>query len=256
MCDFVDTGRQLQKESEELERMRGLLKPIVDRDPDGECPVLAVLSGYNERSQQLRSAWKTAQSTAADALDGISIGDGETLPMSQSLHCSILPTVSWAAFTSRVDKDFPTVRLNGLLATLRGLSADERQSWADVRPETAAFLAGNKLKAGSAAGFPEAIMMAAKKDNADLTRDGIAGIRKAWMGLSEKTRRDYSCCIQVNSAILTACRWAPAPQRTSSPSPDTVRTSGTNARRSAPSRISPITHPPPLGGYCQRTRGG
>ncbi|MGP5731378.1 hypothetical protein [Arthrobacter rhombi] len=189
ICDFVDTGRKLQKESESLDAALPGLKSKVEADPDGEdSGTTTEVTDFNERARQLRSDWETAQSTAAEALGGITAGTGSTLPMSEPLGGSSLPKVSWADFTSGLDEDFGKVRPEDLLASLRGLSSDELRVWANVNPEAAEALANNELRAGTTPGSAEATMLTAMEDNDELTREGIAGIRDAWSGLSDKSR--------------------------------------------------------------------
>lgn len=184
LSDFVATGRTLQAEDEALSSLSVPLRARVNADVEAsESSVGTDLAEYNSRARALRTQWDTAQSEVAAALDAISIGTGETLPMSAALGTGTLPTVSWAAFTSALDDSFGPINPAQLLESLRGLTPDELRAWADANPEAAAVLAANKPMGPFAPGSPEQIMSSAMSGNAQLSESGINSIRTAWLGL-------------------------------------------------------------------------
>ena len=182
--DFVTTGRPLQRESEALADLLPGLRSQVRSDPEGEkAATTSELSDFNRRARALSTEWDTAQTTAADALDAITQGTGDSLPTSAPLGGTTLPTVSWADFTSGLDEDFGAVDPRDLLPSLRGLSPEELRAWADANPEAAAILAANRPMGPFMPGSPEQAMAAVMGGDAPLTASGIKRIRSTWLGL-------------------------------------------------------------------------
>lgn len=184
LAGFVTTGRTLQRESEALGALLPGLRAKVRADPDGEEPsTTSELEDFNRRARTLRTAWETAESTAADELDAIATGTGDGMPALAAISAGTMTSGSWAAFTSGLDEDFGPVSPASLLASLRGLSADELRAWADANPEAAAVLADNRPMGPFAPGSPEAVMAEVMGGDASLTEEGIDDIRSAWLGL-------------------------------------------------------------------------
>ncbi len=113
--------------------------------------------------------------------------------MSASMGGAVLPAVGWAALTSGLDDRFGALDPVKLVPLLAGLDREGLRQWAEVNPDGAALLAGNQLPARSANGIvlgsslrsSEMIMRQAMVDGANLTEQGIEGIRQAWISLPE-----------------------------------------------------------------------
>lgn len=180
---FTASGRILAGRARELRQVFGQLSQTTETDGEDERQSTAERQ-LKEEAAALKREWTDLQETTAAALADISYGNGAGLPMGAAPGGQVLPAVAWSTLTGRLDERFGAVDPNKLLPSLAGLDDAELRGWAAANPEAAALLAGMTLTGPFRAGTAEALMQKAMAGGADLTEDGITGIRDTWMLLS------------------------------------------------------------------------
>ncbi|GAA1120544.1 hypothetical protein GCM10009582_17210 [Arthrobacter flavus] len=204
ISDFVTSGRALAARKQELQR---LIFRQQETDPD------SLDESENSPANQatvLTREWTELQETTAAALAGIGYGDGAGLPMGAAPGGTLLPTVEWASWTTSLNEQFGPLNPALLLTSLTGLNESELAAWAAANPEAAALLANRTMMGPFGIGTPEAIMQAAMGGDADLSEQGIAGIRAAWTGLSEE---DQERLLLLFPAVFGSLNGVPFAQR-------------------------------------------
>lgn len=195
--DFVETGRPLQIERESLDRARPGLSSrrgsaLGSADEALVEEVRQDILTFNERASTLTRNWQAAQETFTAALEAIRLGTTEGLPVVTGHRDTETGALEWARMTSGLDEKFGEIDPDVIWRDLRGLDEDELRDWLEANPEAARALAEHRWADHPPAGTPEAIMDAAMDDGAPLTEEGIAGIREAWLGLTDAERERMS----------------------------------------------------------------
>lgn len=196
--DFVTTGKPLQTERESLDRAEPGLASRRDSalSSDDEAMVEEVrqaIIAFNERATTLKTDWDNAQDTFVSAIEAISIGTTDGLPIVTADRVpewagDTTKILDWAGFTSTLDEQFGEIDPKTIWRDLRGLTEDELRDWLTANPEAARALAENELPDHPVPGSAEDIIAEAKAGDAQLDEEGIAGIREAWLGLEDHER--------------------------------------------------------------------
>ncbi|MFC0249366.1 alpha/beta hydrolase [Citricoccus parietis] len=189
--DFVATGQPLQTEREDLDQeepgLSSRRSAALSSDDEAEVEeVRAAILTFNERATSLTTDWDNAQETFESAIGAISIGTTDGLPAVNGPRDE--GTLNWAAMTSELDETFGELDPQSIWRDLRGLTEEELRDWLEANPEAARALAENELPGNPIPGSAEEIMSEAMADDAQLSEDGIAGIRGAWLGLEDHER--------------------------------------------------------------------
>ncbi|VXB76471.1 alpha/beta hydrolase [Citricoccus sp. K5] len=189
--DFVATGQPLQTEREDLDQeepgLSSRRSAALSSDDEAEVEeVRAAILTFNERATSLTTDWDNAQETFESAIGAISIGTTEGLPAVDGPRDE--GTLDWAAMTSELDESFGELDPRSIWRDLRGLTEEELRDWLEANPEAARALAENELPGNPIPGSAEETMIEAMADDAQLSEDGIAGIRAAWLGLEDHER--------------------------------------------------------------------
>ncbi|MGW9550059.1 alpha/beta hydrolase [Citricoccus zhacaiensis] len=189
--DFVATGRPLQTEREDLDQeepgLSSRRSAALSSDDEAEVEeVRAAILAFNERATSLTTDWANAQETFEAAIGAISIGTTEGLPIVSASRDA--ETLDWAAMTSELDSMFGELHPRSIWRDLRGLTEEELRDWLEANPEAARALAENELPGNPIPGSAEETMIEAMADDAQLSEDGITGIRVAWLGLEDHER--------------------------------------------------------------------
>ncbi|QCU77369.1 hypothetical protein E7744_03415 [Citricoccus sp. SGAir0253] len=190
--DFVTTGEPLQRRRETLEDARPRLaadcsSALASGDESEIARVRGDIIAFNDRIADLARAWGSAQDTFVAAVRSISGGTTEGLAVVGAPRVET-GALDWAAMTSGLDTTFGALDPRTLWRDLRGLSGEELRDWLEANPEAARALAENAFPRHPVPGSAEDVMARAMAGDAPLTRDGITGIREAWLGLQEHER--------------------------------------------------------------------
>ncbi|MFC7401206.1 alpha/beta hydrolase [Citricoccus sp. GCM10030269] len=191
--DFVTTGKPLQTERESLDDLKpGLTsrrtQALNSDDETFVAEVRADIVAFNERANTLTTDWTTAQDDLETALSAISIGTTEGLPQVAATRNPDSSALDWATMTSGLDEKFGELDPRAIWRDLRGLSEEELRDWLEANPEAAQALAENELPENPVPGSAEEKIAEAMADDADLTEEGIEGIREVWFGLEDHER--------------------------------------------------------------------
>ena len=214
VADFCVAGQPLQSRAEALAEERpgiyaGYLASLEADEPDRVAD--AAVSSFNERVEQLQKEWNSLVEATTASLQGVSGGTGDSLATHAVLGGRLLPNADWVAMTAGLNERFGDMSASALLDSLRGLSPEELRQWADTNPEAAAVLAGNRMMGPHAAGSAEAVMEAAMVGDAELTEQGVLGIRNAWLSLSEL---DQERLLLLFPAVFGSLNGVPMASRT------------------------------------------
>ncbi|WMY78280.1 alpha/beta hydrolase [Citricoccus sp. I39-566] len=191
--DFVTTGRPLQSERESLDRAEPGLssRRSAALSSEDEAEVEEVRSdivAFNERATALQTDWDNAQETFESAIGAIALGTTDGLPTVTAARDADTDVLDWAGMTSELDERFGEIDPKSIWRDLRGLSEDELRDWLEANPEAARALAENDFPGDPVPGSAEDIMAEAMADDAQLSEEGVAGIRDAWLGLEDHER--------------------------------------------------------------------
>ncbi|MDI3331235.1 MAG: alpha/beta hydrolase [Micrococcus sp.] len=191
--DFVTTGEPLQRLREALEddrlRLAGDRSSALASDDEAEIDrVRGDILTFNGRVADLARDWDAAQDTLVAALGAIGGGTAEGLAVVSAPRTVSTGALDWAAMTSELDTSFGELDPRTIWRDLRGLSGEELRDWLEANPEAAQALAENAFPRHPAPGSAEDVMARAMAGDAPLTRDGITGIREAWLGLEDHER--------------------------------------------------------------------
>lgn len=191
--DFVTTGRPLQSERESLDRAEPGLssRRSAALSSEDEAEVEEVRSdivAFNERATALQTDWDNAQETFESAIGAIALGTTDGLPTVTAARDADTDVLDWAGMTSGLDERFGEIDPKSIWRDLRGLSEDELRDWLEANPEAARALAENDFPGDPVPGSAEDIMAEAMADDAQLSEEGVAGIRDAWLGLEDHER--------------------------------------------------------------------
>ncbi|MCC3265685.1 hypothetical protein [Arthrobacter gengyunqii] len=181
---FAAAGRVLARQAQDLQEAFGQLGPQ-ETGEEGAAQDSAEQQ-LDDQAATLVRRWADLQERTAAALAEIRYGQGAGLPMGAAPGGNILPAVGWSALTGKLDQRFGTLNPDALLPSLLGLNEAELREWGAANPEAAALLANRELAGAFWQHRPEAIMQKAMAGGAHLTQDGIAGIRDAWLSLSQQ----------------------------------------------------------------------
>ncbi|MEO9247484.1 alpha/beta hydrolase [Citricoccus nitrophenolicus] len=191
--DFVTTGRPLQSERESLDRAEPALssRRSAALSSEDEAEVEEVRSdivAFNERATALQTDWDNAQETFEAAIGAIALGTTDGLPTVTAARDADTDVLDWAGMTSELDERFGEIDPKSIWRDLRGLSEDELRDWLEANPEAARALPENDFPGDPVPGSAEDIMAEAMADGAQLSEEGVAGIRDAWLGLEDHER--------------------------------------------------------------------
>lgn len=199
--DFVATAKPLQTERESLDRAepglssrRGSALSSVDEVvvEDVRQDVVA----FNERATTLKTDWDDAQDTFVSAINAISTGTTDGLPIVTADRVpqwagDTTKILDWAGFTSTLDERFGEIDPKSVWRDLRGLTEDELRDWLTANPEAARALAENELPGRPVSGSAEQTMaaaIAAATGEGTQTAAEVRYIRDAWTGLEDHER--------------------------------------------------------------------
>lgn len=205
--DFVATAKPLQTERESLDRAEPGLSSrrgsaLSSEDEAVVEEVRQDVVAFNERATTLKTDWDDAQDTFVSAINAISIGTTDGLPI---VTADRVP--QWAGFTSTLDERFGEIDPKSVWRDLRGLTDDELRNWLTANPEAARSLAENELPGHPIPGSAEQSMAAAIAASFDSeghqTPEGIEAIQAAWSGLEDHERERLMLLFQPDHR-----RWA------------------------------------------------